>query len=387
MWNVASMNNKSAYVWIPLCLTAVVCNAISYAAEENPNETVGPGATNTAERKAAGPYCGLHCLYTIIRSTGRDMKFEELIKPEYIGSYYGSSLDELKKAAEDCGLCAVTAGKLTSKELRQCGHFCILHVKTEVGSEQYDHYELFLGTENGQARLFDPPRPVRLVAFADLAPRWDGAALIVSDEPIDLNAVLAPARNRFILCVGVSIAIVLALHWAKRFLPVTLSDSRIKRVGLSVVQVAGYAIAAVVIGVGYHFTSDEGLLARAGTVASIEEAHQGKFIPKLGEKTVQELLETDTVFVDARLSRDYQAGHLEGAISVPVDSNDTYRRQTTSGIPKDTHIVTYCQSSGCKYAEIVAIKLMTDGFTNIAIYKGGWADWKKKDTNKREASL
>ena len=362
----------------------ILFNIGPYAADENQSKQ--SKTTDNIKKKASGPYCGLNCLYTIMKLDGREVDFEDLIKPKYIGSYYGSSLNELKEAAEDYGLCAIIASKLTSKELSQSDYFFILHVKFEVESEQYDHYELLLGTENDQARIFDPPNPVRLVSFADLAPRWDGNGLIVSAEPIDLGAVFAPARKRFVLFATIVIAIILALHWAKRFLPKTLLNTRIRFMGLSIAQTAGFVIAAILIGMFYHFTNNAGLLANATATTSIQKAHQGNFIPKVTEKKVHKLLDTDTVFIDARYARDYEAGHLEGAISVPVDANDIERKKVTADIAKNARIVMYCQSSGCKYAEIVAIKLIDDGYSNISIYKGGWAEWKEKNGKKRETS-
>jgi hypothetical protein len=74
----------------------------------------------------------------------KEIDFRKLLKPEYIGSREGSLLAELKKAAEDNGLYAQPMGKLTSRELRQCPHSVILHVKPDTMSREYSHYELFL---------------------------------------------------------------------------------------------------------------------------------------------------------------------------------------------------------------------------------------------------
>jgi rhodanese-related sulfurtransferase len=137
----------------------------------------------------------------------------------------------------------------------------------------------------------------------------------------------------------------------------------------------------------YHFTNDEGLLANANATAAIQQAHTGNFIPKIGERKVHKLLDSDTVFIDARRARDYKAGHLERAISVPVDANDVGRQKATAEIPKDSPIVMYCQSASCKYAEIVAIKLKNEGYSNISIFKGGWAEWAAKNgKNKKDAT-
>jgi len=84
-----------------------------------------------------------------MKLAGQESNFQELVKPEYIGSRKGSSLAELRKAAEDNELYAVPVGKLTSQALRNCPHPVILHVKSDTTSREYDHYELFLGTKNG----------------------------------------------------------------------------------------------------------------------------------------------------------------------------------------------------------------------------------------------
>jgi len=366
------------------CVLIILVSTNAIAADEKSQDATKGGS---AKRKSSGPYCGLYCLYTVMKLSDHEVDFRELVKPEYIGSRRGSSLAELKKAAEDYGLNAVPLGKLSSRVLRNCTYPIILHVKSEPTSNEYDHYELFLATENGKAKLFNPPEPVRLVAFAELAPRWDGNGLIVSSEPIDLGAIVAPARKRFIAYAAISVAIILTVHSARRkWLPETILNSRRKLLGLSAAQGAALGIAALLCGMMYHFANDEGLLANANATASIQQAHLGNFVPKISERKVHKLLDTNTVFIDARLARDYKAGHLEGAISVPVDANDVERQKATADILKDARIVLYCQSASCKFAEKVAIKLIDDAFSNVSIFKGGWAEWVEKNGKTKEAS-
>jgi len=364
-------------------LVIIIFDSAIAADKSNQN----PPKATSVKLKSSGPYCGIYCLYAAMKLSELEVDFRELVKPEYIGSRKGSSLEELKKAAEDNGLYAVPVGRLTSRVLRNCPHPVILHVKSEPTSREYDHYELFLGTENGKAKIFNPPEPVKLVAFAELAPRWDSNGLIVSAEPIDLASIFAPARERFVIYAAIAIAVILVLHWAKRWLPQkAILNSRIKLFSLSATQAAGFAIAALLCGMFYHFANDECFLANANATASIQQANQGNFIPKISESKVQKLLDTDTVFIDARFARDFKSGHLEGAISLPVDANDVERQKVTAEIAKDARIVLYCQSASCKFAEIVAIKLIADGFTDISIFKGGWQEWVAKNGKKKETA-
>jgi len=337
--------------------------------------------TDRHRRRSSGGYCGIYCLYAAMRISDIDVEPKELLKPEYIGSPRGSSLAELKKAAEDNGLYAVPVAKLTSKELRQSPYPIILHVKSAADKKEYDHYELFLETKEGQAKLYDPPDPVRLVPFRELAPRWDGTGLIVSSSPIDLGRILAPARKRFTMYAAIAAAIVLIVHWGRRrWLASAGKMTRHRLFRLSIAQGIGFAIAALFCGILYHFANDEGFLANPNGAVSIQQAHLGNFISKINKKKVERILNTNAVFIDARFPPDFKEGHLQAAISIPVNASDDERQKAMAAFTKDAPIVVYSQSAGCKFAEKVAIKLISDGFSNVSILKGGWREWKAENS-------
>jgi rhodanese-related sulfurtransferase len=333
----------------------------------------GPSETAAVELKTPARYCGLFCLYSIIKTTTcKKISFEELIKPEYVGSYLGSSLAELQEAAEDYGLNAVPASKLTSRMLRNCPGLVILHVKSDLAVDSYDHYQLFLGTEMGKAKLFDPPNAVKLVPFEELATYWDGKGLIVSTKPIDFKSVFASARRRFVLCAGAVIVAMAFIHLVKSRLPKNTDNSRRRFLYVSAGQAAGLAIGALVSGMIYHFVDAEGLLANANGTASVQQAHRGKFIPRVSKREVIKLLNTDAVFIDTRIARDFKAGHLSGAINIPFRVSDDEHRELTSDIPKDARVVLY--SVHPKFTEVVAVRLLEDGYLNVSIFEGGWDD-------------
>jgi rhodanese-related sulfurtransferase len=340
---------------------------------------------------AAGPrpHCGLYCIYSILKLAGQDVDYRDLVKPEDYGRLMGSSLAELNRAAEDYGLYAGVVTRLSTRALRDCPYQAVLHVRRNPESKEYDHYQLFLGTENGKARMLNPPGDVRLVEFSDLAPLWDGYALFVSPRPFDVDAIFTADRQRLLLYAVIGGLILLAAHLGRRLWLAVAGDlPRRWSLGLTAGQAAALVLAALLCAGFYHFNSDEGLLANPVAMESFQKAYAGGFIPRISEKTTRMLLGTGTVFIDARLSPDYERGHLEGAISVPVDANDTIRRQRTSGIPRDARVVLYCQSAGCKYAERVGVRLIEDGFTHLSIFKGGWVEWKAAhpqiDRGKRE---
>jgi rhodanese-related sulfurtransferase/predicted double-glycine peptidase len=372
------------HVWFLLfaCIVAFLAVSKTYATNGQELSKINI----LVKRGPSHPHCGLYCFYTIMKMTDKEIDFGELVKPEYLGSRKGSSLADLKKAAEDNGMYAVPVGNLTSQVLRNCPYPVILHVKSNVTSREYDHYELFLGAKNNQVKIFNPPEPVKLVAFAELAPRWDGNGLIVSAEPIDLGAIFAPARKRFVVYAAIAIAAILVVRLARRWLPVTLLNSQRKLLVSSASQGVAFIVIAFLSGMIYHFANDEGLLANANATASIQQEHLGNFIPKISERKVHKLLKTDTIFIDARLERDYKSGHLEGAINVPVNASDDEYQKIMADIAKDARLVLYCQSAACRFAERVAIKLISDGFSDVSIFRGGWNEWTTKNGKLQEKS-
>ena len=335
--NLSYFKPLYSFTLLLFVLPQLVTSDNTIAAKEQSLKT----ANSPARRCSPGSYCGIYCLYAATKTLGKDVDSRALIDPNYVGSAAGSSLAELKKAAAD--------------------------------RKEYDHYELFLETKDGQAKLYDPPQPVRLVPFYQLAPRWDGTGLIVSAKPIDLGAIFAPARKRFIMYAVIAVAVILSLRLARRhWFPSADTSSRRRLLGLSIAQGAGLAIAALLCGMVYHFVNDEGFLAHANATDSIQQAHLTNFIPKVSKKEIHKLLNTNAVFIDARLKRYFEAGHLEGAINVPVNASDDERSKAMVDIAKDARILVYCQSSGCRFAENVAIKLISDGFSNISLFKGDW---------------
>jgi rhodanese-related sulfurtransferase len=339
----------------------------------------GDNACSSGKCNASGPYCGINCIYGILKLSHKEIKFTDLLKPGYIGTRKGSSLAELRTASQDNGMYAEAVSNFSIDELSNLPNFVILHVKSTPQIKEYDHYQLFLGTKDGKAQLLDPPNPVQLVSFGELAPLWDGTGLIVSDKPIDLNAIFWPARKRFFLYAIAAIATVLTIRLITKKLYPTIDRLPIhKSLGLSLLQGGGLTIIALLAGLLFHFFNEAGFLASANATASIQQAHLANFMPKLSTSQLRQDIPSGTVVIDARYKTDYEAGHIADAINIPVDLCDAGRAGALSKIDKNAKIVVYCQSAGCKFAETVAAKLHSDGFSNISIYKGGWQEWQSK---------
>lgn len=353
----------------------LVLSSSARAGTSTRNEMAG----REAVARWTGPYCGLLCVYASMRAGGIEEDMHELMKPEYVGDPKGSSLGELQRAAHDHHMNAVPLARLSSDTLRRCSHWVILRVRSNPGSREYNHYELFLGVEGDKAVIYDPPNPPERISFAELATLWSGEGLVVSASPIDLHAALNSARIRFVFWAGGICVVVLLIRYLLRFVPIRLCHSSQAFLGMSVGQGAALAVMALFFAMIYHFTSETGLLANAQGTQVVQRGHAPNFIPKITARGVREAQNLGTVFIDARQNRDYQAGHLNGAVNIPVDANDVKRGKMVASMPRNSKVVVYCQSSGCQYADNVALWLQEHGFSDIAIYRGGWLDWVNKN--------
>lgn len=309
---------------------------------------------------------------------GMDSDPNGLIKQEYIGSTAGSSLAELKKCAEDHGLYATPVKRLTTKDLRGLSVPVIVHVKSSPMGQAYDHYELFLGKREGKALIYDPPSPAELVPFRTLAPRWDGSALIVSDKPIDLGALFAPARLRFAVYAAIALAVILAVRWGRKHLLGFQSVICKKAILLSIAQCAALILTATAGAFAYHSLDEEGLLVCREATASVKEAHRANFIPKLSTSQARRLfINGKATFIDPRPDHIFNANHLKDAINIPPNAKDDDRVRIMGRIDKNAPLIVYCQSSNYRQAGALAVKLLSDGFSNVQIYKGNWIQWTK----------
>lgn len=98
-------------------------------------------------------------------------------------------------------------------------------------------------------------------------------------------------------------------------------------------------------------------------------------IPKIGIEEAKRLYASEqAVFLDTRGPKEYSAGHIKGAISLPFNDMPEllpkYRR-----IFQGKLLVTYCGGSGCMLSEKTAYNLFDNGYEKIAIFFGGWDSW------------
>lgn len=96
--------------------------------------------------------------------------------------------------------------------------------------------------------------------------------------------------------------------------------------------------------------------------------------------TMDELLEKlesrTIILLDVRPREEFEAGHIEGAISVPIDELD----QHIQSLPRDVEIAAYCRGPYCVYAAHAVHRLRNEGFIAYRLEEGvhEWRQYNKQ---------
>jgi len=267
---------------------------------------------------------------------------------------------------------------LSSRFLRELSHCAILRAKADLYTSQtYDHYILFLGVEGNEMKVFDPGRGSLRIPLWQFSQRCDGFGLIVSDKVInEENLFGAVRRNRLMGCSAVA-ALLVAIHFARKHRFLKSPKGQPKTIVRRAIAEGLFLCLAASAGGGlYHLWAAEGLLREGSGTKAIQESHFAFFLKKVDREKMEALVEAGTtVFVDARLPGDFQAGHIGKAVNVPVYLEEHEVTEKMEHVPRDSEIFAYCQSSSCPYAVVIAKKLISAGYLNVSVYKGGWRDW------------
>jgi rhodanese-related sulfurtransferase len=84
----------------------------------------------------------------------------------------------------------------------------------------------------------------------------------------------------------------------------------------------------------------------------------------------------DVVIVDVRAAKDFDKGHIPGAINVPFDKFGTFEGPETAfeGLRKDAFNCVYCYTPTCNLAQKAARKFASLGYP-VKEIQGGFEGW------------
>jgi len=103
--------------------------------------------------------------------------------------------------------------------------------------------------------------------------------------------------------------------------------------------------------------------AREYLGAEVEAISRGELLKRLRRD--------DVVLVDVRPAEEFDAGHIEGAVSIPLDELD----ERLGELPVGSEVVAYCRGAFCAYAHEAVRRLHARGRAARRL-DGGWPEWR-----------
>ncbi len=85
----------------------------------------------------------------------------------------------------------------------------------------------------------------------------------------------------------------------------------------------------------------------------------------------------DALFADARPQAGYEAGHIEGALHLPINRFETWIDGFIEKHPSDILIIAYCDGPHCPLGQALAEQLYYAGYDNVRHLPNGWRRWRK----------
>jgi rhodanese-related sulfurtransferase len=116
-------------------------------------------------------------------------------------------------------------------------------------------------------------------------------------------------------------------------------------------------------------------LARLAEVERAARDYLGEDVEQIGrDELIARLRGGEVVLVDVRPSEEFDAGHIEGSRSIPLEELE----DRLAELPADREVVAYCRGPFCAYAHEAVRRLQAAGRSARRLEEG-WPEWRLAD--------
>jgi rhodanese-related sulfurtransferase/DNA-binding transcriptional ArsR family regulator len=116
----------------------------------------------------------------------------------------------------------------------------------------------------------------------------------------------------------------------------------------------------------------EASAARLAEVRHAAEEYLGDEVEAMGrDELIARMGRGDVVLVDVRPAEEFEAGHIDGAQSIPLEE----LKRRLDELPADRDVVAYCRGPFCAYAH-EAVRTLTAAGRSAQRLDEGWPEWR-----------
>ena len=88
--------------------------------------------------------------------------------------------------------------------------------------------------------------------------------------------------------------------------------------------------------------------------------------------------QNSAVFLDARSRDDYARGHIEGALSFPINEFESRLEDLRKLFDEQTYFITYCSGRECEDSHMLAHQLFENGYWEVSVFIDGFPAWEAR---------
>jgi len=118
-------------------------------------------------------------------------------------------------------------------------------------------------------------------------------------------------------------------------------------------------------------SAGEARLAEVGSLVQTFLSDRAALQPISQDDLLLRMRNRDVILLDVRPTLEYDAGHIAGARSIPIDELSARLRE----LPKSRKIVAYCRGPFCVFADEAVTRLRASGYKAFLL-EGGYPEWK-----------
>jgi rhodanese-related sulfurtransferase len=120
-------------------------------------------------------------------------------------------------------------------------------------------------------------------------------------------------------------------------------------------------------------------VARLGDVERAAREYLGEEVDAIGrDELIVRLRDGDVVLIDVRPPEEYEAGHIPGARSIPIEELESRLAE----LPADQEVVAYCRGPFCAYAHEAVRQIQATGRAARRL-QDGWPEWRRAEEPKK----
>ena len=124
-------------------------------------------------------------------------------------------------------------------------------------------------------------------------------------------------------------------------------------------------------------------VSQLAEVERAARAYLGEEVDAIGrDELIARMRNGDVVLVDVRPGEEFEAGHIEGAKSVPLGELE----HRLAELPADREVVAYCRGPFCAYAHEAVRRLRAAG-RDARRLEDGWPEWRLARARERHSRV